>query len=146
MGLSLVRRDSPSAGRFWDSGCEIPDQNKFWPKASELDRAQQISQISDQNFSADHPETLVPRGFFESGLCKIFLSKDLSIKILRTNRLAVRISRWANRHCLDHDGAIRIVAQGQMSQRDCGNLLGAKAARKRRFGANVGTSQRAFNR
>jgi hypothetical protein len=68
--------------------------------------AMRISQISDQIFFADTSETLVPRGLCESGLRKIWFSKNLDIKILRTNRLAGQVSRWANSHGLDHDRAI----------------------------------------
>jgi hypothetical protein len=57
-------------------------------------------------FFADPAETLVPRGFRKSGLRKILFSKNLDIKILRTDSLAGDLSRWADRHCLDHDCAI----------------------------------------
>jgi hypothetical protein len=71
---------------------------------------------------ADPAESLVHRGFCKSGLRKIWFSKNLDIKILRTNNLAGRVSRWANRHCLDHDRAIQFWAQGQMSQWGCGKV------------------------
>src|SRR5258708_1194040 len=57
---------------------------------------------------ADRVGSLVQRGFRKSGLCKILFSKNLDTKILITNRLAGQVSRWADRHCLDHDRAIRI--------------------------------------
>jgi len=72
--------------------------------------------FGSKNILADTAETLVQRGFRKSGLRKILLSKNLDIKILITNRLAGQVSRWADRHCLDHDRAIRIWAQGQISQ------------------------------
>jgi hypothetical protein len=53
----------------------------------------------------DPAETLVQRGFRKSVLRKIRFSKNLDIKILRTNNLEEPVSRWADRHCLDHDRA-----------------------------------------
>jgi hypothetical protein len=53
-------------------------------------------------------ESLAQRGFRQSGLRKILFSKNLDTKILITNRLAGQVSLWADRHCLDHDRAIRI--------------------------------------
>jgi hypothetical protein len=49
--------------------------------------------ISDEIFFVNPAETPVPRGFCKSGLCKILFSKNLDIKILRTNSLAGAISR-----------------------------------------------------
>jgi len=60
-------------------------------------------------FLPNPAESLVQRGFCKSGLCKILFSKNLDTKILRTNSLAAQVSRWADRHCLDHDRAIWIV-------------------------------------
>jgi hypothetical protein len=72
----------------------------------------------------DPAETLVQRGFRKSGLRKIRFSKNLDIKILRTKSLAGQVSRWADRHCLDHDRASSAAAQGWMSHWGCGNIAG----------------------
>jgi hypothetical protein len=68
-------------------------------------------------------ESLAQRGFRQSGLRKILFSKNLDTKILITNGLAGQVSRWADRHCLDHDRLIQFWAQGQMSQGGCGYFL-----------------------
>jgi hypothetical protein len=68
--------------------------------------ARQIRRISDEIFFADPAESLAQRGFRKNGLCKTLFSKNLDTKILITNGLARQVSRWADRHCLDHDRAI----------------------------------------
>jgi hypothetical protein len=83
-----------------------------------------MSRISDQIYFRDPAVTLVQQGFRKSGLRKIRFSKNLDIKILRTNSLAGQVSRWADRHCLDHDRASLTAAQGWMSQEGCGNIAG----------------------
>jgi hypothetical protein len=73
---------------------------------AESDRIGESAGFRIKNIFADPAEILVQRGFRKSGLRKIFFSKNLDTKILRTKSLAGRVSRWANRHCLDHDRAI----------------------------------------
>jgi hypothetical protein len=68
--------------------------------------AWRIRRISDEKIFADPAGSLVQRGFRKSGLRKILFSKNLDTKILGTKSLAGPVSRWANRHCLDHDRAI----------------------------------------
>jgi hypothetical protein len=95
----------PIAGTA-QSCCGILHQNKSWLEAAKPDRLGGKAGFQIKFIFVDPPETLVRRGFRKSGLRKILFSKNLDIKILRTNRLAGAISHWADRHCLDHDCAI----------------------------------------
>jgi hypothetical protein len=106
VGLILLGRRKPL---IQSRCCGIFHQNKVWPKPAESDRLSGSAGFRIKFIFADPAETLVQRGFRKSGLRKIRFSKNLDIKILRTNILAGQVSRWANRHCLDHDRAIWIA-------------------------------------
>jgi hypothetical protein len=69
-------------------------------------------QISRSIFSLDIAESLAGRGFREIVSRKIWFSKNLDIKILRTKGLGLGTLGASNRHCLDHDRAILIAGQG----------------------------------
>ncbi len=85
--------------------CGILRQNKLWPKSAKPDRLSGSGGFRIKNIFVDPAEILVQCGFRKSGLPKILFSKNLDTKILITNRLAGQVSRWADRHCLDHDRA-----------------------------------------
>jgi hypothetical protein len=87
------------------SHCGILPRNKSWPSPVRTDGIGGSAGFRVKNISSDPAESLVQYGFCESGLRKILLSKNLNTKILRTKRLAVRVSLSADRHCLDHDRA-----------------------------------------
>jgi hypothetical protein len=63
-------------------------------------------QISRLNFSLDIPESLAQRGFRKTVSRKIWFSKNLDTKILRTKGLGLSTLGARNRHGLDHDRAI----------------------------------------
>lgn len=71
-------------------------------------------------FSSDTSESLVQRELRESVFCKILLSKNLDLKILRTNALGRQNLASTHRHYLDYDGAIAEWRKGQMSHCGCG--------------------------
>jgi hypothetical protein len=75
------------------SRCGILQQNKSWPKSAESDRLGGSGGFRMKFFFADPVKTIVQRGFRESGFRKIWFSKNLDIKILRTDDLAGAISR-----------------------------------------------------
>jgi hypothetical protein len=62
--------------------------------------------------SLDISGSLAQRGIRENVFRKIWFSKNLDIKIERTNNLWRGESVSLDRHCLGHDYAILIVAQG----------------------------------
>jgi hypothetical protein len=62
--------------------------------------------ISRSIFSFDISESLTQRGFRETVLRKIWFSKNLDIKILRTKGLTFSTLGALNCHCLDYDRAI----------------------------------------
>ena len=66
----------------------------------------------DQNFSFDISESLAQRGFRKSVPRKIWFSKNLDIKILRTKGLGSGTLGSPNRHGLDNHLALEIVRQG----------------------------------
>jgi len=78
-------------------------QNKFLVEAAQ-DRDDRPKQPDpDQNFFLDTSGILVQRGFRKSVSRKIWFSKNLDIKILKTKELKPGNSVTLNRHGLDHD-------------------------------------------
>jgi|HubBroStandDraft_6_1064221.scaffolds.fasta_scaffold00051_52 hypothetical protein len=69
-------------------------------------------QISRLIFGLDIPESPARRGFRQTVSRKIWFSKNLDIKILRTKGLGPGTPGAPNRHCLDKDYAILIFGQG----------------------------------
>jgi hypothetical protein len=66
-------------------------------------------QISRSNFFFDIPKNLAQRGFRKSLSRKIWFSKNLDIKILRTKGLGSGTLGSPNRHGLDNHLAVQIV-------------------------------------
>jgi len=74
--------------------------------------ARRMVQIQIEQFFRDASETLVGRGFSQSRSAKIWFSKNLDIKILKTNALGRPDWDSPNCHRLDHDRAVQEWEQG----------------------------------
>jgi hypothetical protein len=67
--------------------CGILPQNKFCPEPKKKISSADQADFGSNFIFVDPTETLVQHGFHKSGLRKIWLSKNLDIKILRTKGL-----------------------------------------------------------
>jgi hypothetical protein len=101
-------------------GCGIFHENKFWPKSPKPDRLGGPAGFRIKFIFVDLAETLVQSGFRKSGLRKIRFSKNLDIKILRTNSLAGRFRAGRTVTASTMIAQVWWRAQGQMSQGGCG--------------------------
>jgi len=97
-------------------GCGIFHENKFWPKSPKPDRLGGPAGFRIKFIFVDLAETLVQSGFRKSGLRKIRFSKNLDIKILRTNSLAGRFRAGRTVTASTMIAQVWWRAQGQMSQ------------------------------
>jgi hypothetical protein len=61
--------------------CEILHQNKYWAETCETDRLGRSGGFRVKKIIGGPAETLAQRGFRESGLRKIWFSKNLDTKI-----------------------------------------------------------------
>jgi hypothetical protein len=115
---NVGRGDHSSAG----TGLWILPENKFSVSPGGSVWGGRESGFRSKIYSSDTVESLAQRGFRQSVFCKILLSKNLDLKILRTNVLAQHDLAAIDRHCLDYDRAIADWAKGQMSHCACGKL------------------------
>src|SRR5450432_843073 len=84
----------------------------LWPRSPGRGR----SAYWDTTFFSPLPESPAGRGFCETILFKILLSKNLDIAILKTKSLAVDDRRWADRHSLGENDSAVLWKTGSMSQ------------------------------
>jgi hypothetical protein len=87
-------------------GCGFLAKNIVSLRLVERDRLADRSRLQINFFSRDPLEIRAQSGFRESGLCKIWFSKNLDTKILITHDLGARHLASPNCHGLDHCRAV----------------------------------------